>query len=149
LATTVLERSDRLLRRQLDERAAELLLRYIEGLGIKVWTRAETAAVVSSGHASEVVLKDARSAPADVIVAAAGIAPNVALADQAQLDVRRGVIVDEHMKTNDDRVFAAGDVAEFEGQVAGLWPAAVEQARVAAEGGGPGRTKAYLRTMPA
>ena len=148
LATTVLERSDRLLRRQLDERAAELLLRYIEGLGIKVWTRAETAAVASSGSVSEVVLKDARSAPADVIVAAAGIAPNVALADQAQLDVRRGVVVDEHMKTSDDRVFAAGDVAEFEGQVAGLWPAAVEQARVAAEAAVLESTNPYRGTIP-
>jgi nitrite reductase (NADH) large subunit len=148
LATTVLERSDRLLRRQLDDRAAELLTRYIEGLGIQVWTQAETAAVASNGRVSEVVLKDARRASTEVIVAAAGIVPNVELADQARLEVRRGVIVDEHMTTNDDRVFAAGDVAEFQGQVAGLWPAAVEQARVAAEAAVLESTSPYQGTIP-
>ena len=133
LQTTVLERSDRLLRRQLDERAAGLLHRYLEGLGISVWTGAETVDMSHNGRLGEIVLKDGRAAQAEVLIAAAGITPNVELAKQAGLETARGVIVDDHMRTSDERIFAAGDVAEFAGQVAGLWPAAVEQARVAAE----------------
>jgi NADPH-dependent 2,4-dienoyl-CoA reductase/sulfur reductase-like enzyme/ferredoxin len=148
LSTTVLERSERLLRRQLDERAAELLHRYIEGLGIAVWTRAETAAASHNGRLGEVVLKDGRSAPADVLIAAAGITPNIELAQEAGLETGRGVIVDEHMRTSDERIFAAGDAAEFLGQVDGLWPAAVDQARVAAEAAVLSGTSPYQGTVP-
>ncbi len=148
LQTTVLERSERLLRRQLDERAAELLHRYIEGLGISVWTRAETAEVSHNGRLGEVVLKDARTAEAEVLIAAAGIAPNLELAKEAGLETGRGVIVDDHMRTSDERIFAAGDVAEFRGQVAGLWPAAVDQARVAAEAAVLKETNPYQGTVP-
>jgi nitrite reductase (NADH) large subunit len=148
LQTTVLERSDRLLRRQLDERAAGLLHRYLEGLGISVWTSAETVDVSHNGRLGEVVLKDGRAAQAEVLIAAAGITPNVELAKQAGLETARGVIVDDHMRTSDERIFAAGDVAEFAGQVAGLWPAAVEQARVAAEAAVLKDTTPYRGTVP-
>jgi NADPH-dependent 2,4-dienoyl-CoA reductase/sulfur reductase-like enzyme/ferredoxin len=148
LSTTVLERSDRLLRRQLDERAAQLLQRYIEGVGISVWTDAETAAVSRNGRVNGVLLKDARLAPADLLIVAAGIAPNVDLARDAGLECNRGVVVDEHMRTSDASILAAGDVAEFRGQVSGLWPAAVEQARVAAEAAVLEDTSPYSGTVP-
>jgi nitrite reductase (NADH) large subunit len=148
LATVVLERSERLLRRQLDARAAELLTRYLEGLGIAIWTEAETASVSYNGRLNEVTLKDARAAPADILVVAAGITPNVELAKDAGIECNRGIVVDDHMRTNDERIFAAGDVAEFEGQVPGLWPAAVDQARVAAEAAVLEDTNPYQGTVP-
>jgi nitrite reductase (NADH) large subunit len=61
--------------------------------------------------------------------------------------VNRGVLVDDRMRTDDPRIFAAGDVAEHRGRVHGLWPVAVEQAEVAADnavGGG----KAYRGSIP-
>jgi NAD(P)H-nitrite reductase large subunit len=83
-----------------------------------------------------------------VLIVAAGIAPNLELARGAGLDTGRGVIVDDHMRTSDERIFAAGDVAEFDGQIAGLWPAAVEQARVAAEAAVLSETSPYHGTVP-
>jgi NADPH-dependent 2,4-dienoyl-CoA reductase/sulfur reductase-like enzyme/ferredoxin len=148
LSTTVLERSDRLLRRQLDQRAAELLQRYIERLGISVWTDAGTAAVSHNGRLDGVLLNDARIAPADLLIVAAGITPNVDLAREAGLECNRGVIVDQHMRTSDANIFAAGDVAELRGHVSGLWPAAVEQARVAAEAAVLEDTSPYQGTVP-
>ena len=50
----------------------------------------------------------------------------------AGLRVERGIVVDDAMRTSAPEVFAAGDVCEFNRQVPGLWPVAVEQARVAA-----------------
>jgi NADPH-dependent 2,4-dienoyl-CoA reductase/sulfur reductase-like enzyme/ferredoxin len=147
LHASILERSDRLLRRQLDDRASEYLRRYLEGLGISIVTRAETAAALGDERLSEVLLRDGRALPADLLLVCAGITPNVELAREAGLSVERGVLVDDAMRTDDARIFAAGDVAEHRGQVHGLWPAAVEQAEVAARVA-LGEDAAYRGTVP-
>jgi NAD(P)H-nitrite reductase large subunit len=85
--------------------------------------------------------------PADVVLVAAGIAPSAELARRAGLDVERGVLVDEHLRTSDPRIFAAGDLVEWRGGVLGLWPVAVEQAEVAAENA-VGGTRPYAGTVP-
>jgi NAD(P)H-nitrite reductase large subunit len=143
LRTTVLERSPHLLRRQLDERAGELLRGYLANLGIEVLLEAETTAL-EDGSA---VLADGRRLPADVVLLAAGIAPSVELAQHAGLEVARGVLVDEHLRTSDPRIFAAGDLAEWNGAILGLWPVAVEQAEVAAENA-VGGARPYAGTVP-
>lgn len=147
LHASILERSDRLLRRQLDDRASEYLRRYLEGLGMSIVTRAETAAALGDERLSEVLLRDGRALPADLLLVCAGITPNAELAREAGLAVERGVTVDDSMRTNDQRIFAAGDVAEHRGRVHGLWPAAVEQAEVAACAA-LGEEKAYRGTVP-
>jgi nitrite reductase (NADH) large subunit len=148
LQTTVLERSERLLRRQLDDRAGELLTSYLERLGISIVARAETESVSGNGRIHTVNLKDGRSMPGEILIAAAGITPNIDLAAAAGLETKKGVIVDDHMRTNDELIYAAGDVAEFRGQIAGLWPAAVEQAKVAAEAAVLDATGPYTGTVP-
>ena len=139
LRATVLERSDRLLKRQLDARAATLLQRYLEGLGLEIVTNAETKAVSGSGRLDAVHLNDGRTLDSEILLVAAGIQPNAELAKQANLATNRGVLVNARMQTGDPHILAAGDVAEFEGQVPGLWPTAVAQAEIAADnavGGG-------------
>jgi NAD(P)H-nitrite reductase large subunit len=79
-----------------------------------------------------VQLLDDEPLRADIFIVAAGISSNTELARAAGLDVNRGVRVDAHMATSAPGVYAAGDVAEWEGRVMGLWPVAVEQAEVAA-----------------
>jgi NADPH-dependent 2,4-dienoyl-CoA reductase/sulfur reductase-like enzyme/ferredoxin len=147
LRTTVLERSDRLLRRQLDQRAADILRAYIEGLGMEIAMEASTSALSANGRVNLVMLDDDRYLPVDLFLVAAGITPNVALARAADLSVGRGVIVDDRMRTSDPAIFAAGDVAEFDSAVLGLWPTAVEQAEVAAENA-LGGDRAYAGSVP-
>jgi NADPH-dependent 2,4-dienoyl-CoA reductase/sulfur reductase-like enzyme/ferredoxin len=147
LRTTVLERGDRLLRRQLDARASALLQGYLEGLGLEILTSADTAVLSANGRLGSVGLTDEREVPADLFLAAAGIAPNSELAREAGLDVKRGVLVDERMRTSDPEILAAGDVAEHAGKVLGLWPVAVEQAEVAADNA-VGGDKAYKGSIP-
>jgi nitrite reductase (NADH) large subunit len=132
LAVSVLERGEWLLRRQLDARGSALLRQYLETMGMDIIVQAETAAPLGDGRVSQVLLKDGRTLPCDLLLIAVGIQPNVELARAAGLQVNRGVIVDAAMRTSAPDVFAAGDACEFEGQVLGLWPVAVEQARVAA-----------------
>ena len=50
---------------------------------------------------------------ADGVVAGLGIQPNVALAEQAGLAVEDGILVDEHLRTSQEAIYAAGDVANF------------------------------------
>nr|MDP8942836.1 FAD-dependent oxidoreductase [Actinomycetota bacterium] len=132
LKVSVLERSGTLLRRQLDDAGGRLLRRYLEGLGLEVVLEAAAAEVEGDGRPRRVRLEDGRELPCDLFLVSAGISPNVDLARDAGLEVNRGVLVDDHMRTSGPDIFAAGDVAEHRGQVYGQWPAAVEQAEVAA-----------------
>jgi NAD(P)H-nitrite reductase large subunit len=61
-----------------------------------------------------------------------GIRPNVELARQAGIPVGKGVLVDSRMRTRVPDVYAAGDIAEHDGNVFGLWPIASEQGQTAA-----------------
>lgn len=148
LHVTVLERSEWLLRRQLDQRGAQLLQEYLEGLGLQIMTSVETASLQGEDRVRQVVLKDGRAIPCDVFLVAAGITPNVELARDAGLEVNRGVVVDDTLRTSDPHIFAAGDVAEHRGAVYGLWPAAAEQAQIVAANA-LGDTKAYEPVPPA
>lgn len=148
LSVTVLEWGEWLLRRQLDFRAAQLLQTYLEGLGLTIMLGTSAARLESGeGRLRRVRLKDDRAVDAEVLLVAVGIVPSVHLAAKADLEVRRGVVVDAAMRTSDPAIFAVGDVAEYEGTVLGLWPTGVEQAEVAAENA-VGGSRRYGGTVP-
>ncbi len=135
-STTVLESSDRLLGRQLDKGAADILLARVRQMGLEVWTGVDVERVVTGGGTEGGVtgahLAEGRTVKGNLILVTAGVRPNLDLARAAGLSVNRGVVVDGFLRTSDERIFAAGDCAEWEGQTWGTIPAAVEQARVAA-----------------
>jgi NADPH-dependent 2,4-dienoyl-CoA reductase/sulfur reductase-like enzyme/nitrite reductase/ring-hydroxylating ferredoxin subunit len=60
-----------------------------------------------------VELGDAEPLPADLVVAGIGVAPRTALAESAGLKVGNGILVDSRLRTSDENVYAAGDVARF------------------------------------
>lgn len=132
LNVSVLERSTALLRRQLDARGGEFLRSYLEGLGISIVMEAETESVQGQSRIEQVTLKDGRTLPCDLLLVAAGIRSELTLAKEIGLETSRGVVVDDTMQTSQAGIFAAGDVAEFNGKTLGLWPVAVAQAEVAA-----------------
>ncbi len=132
LQVTVLERGQRLLSRQFDSRCSELVRAHFNQLGIEVLYGAEAASLEGGDQISTVLLKDGTSLPCDVFLAAVGIRPNTDLASASGLAVNRGILVDDRMQTSVPGVFAAGDVAEHNAMVLGLWPIAAKQAQVAA-----------------
>ncbi|MFE6835784.1 NAD(P)/FAD-dependent oxidoreductase [Streptomyces sp. NPDC057705] len=75
-----------------------------------------------------VELADGYRLEADVVVLACGVRPRTGLAQAAGLEVRKGIVVDDHLRTSDPRIHAIGDCAEHAGQVYGLAGAALEQA---------------------
>jgi nitrite reductase (NADH) large subunit len=123
---------DRLMERQLDARAAAMLRRAVEARGIAVHLNAETARIVGKQRAVGVALKDGRTLPADLVVVAAGIRPNVDLAHTVGLNVGRGIVVDDGLQTGIAGIHAIGECAEHRGICYGLVEPAYEQARILA-----------------
>jgi nitrite reductase (NADH) large subunit len=132
LEVTVVEGFDWLLPRQLAQSVSQLLQRHLEGLGVAVRCGVRVKAIVGDEAAKGVILaEDDELLPAELVLVAAGVRPNSYLARQSQLEVKQGVIVDDHMQTSDPEILAAGDVAEHRGVVYGLWPTAYAQGAVA------------------
>ncbi|MBA2360365.1 MAG: FAD-dependent oxidoreductase, partial [Actinobacteria bacterium] len=67
----------------------------------------------------------------DLFLVSAGIRSNVEIAQEAGLEVGRGIVVDDELRTSAPAILAAGDAAEHRGTVSGFWPAAVDQGRIA------------------
>jgi nitrite reductase (NADH) large subunit len=129
---TLLHLMDRLMERQLDAPAADLLKTLVERKGIKVLLNANTARIHGDTRVEGVELADGQRIEADAVVFAAGIRPNTSLAKEAGISVNRGVVVDDHLQTSARNIFALGECAEHRGICYGLVEPAYEQAGVLA-----------------
>ncbi|PDT90384.1 assimilatory nitrite reductase large subunit [Bradyrhizobium sp. Y36] len=129
---TLLHLMDRLMERQLDAPAADLLKTLVERKGIRILLNASTARIHGDGHVEAVGLADGSRIEADAVIFAAGIKPNVALAKEAGIAVNRGVVVNDVMQTSSSDIFALGECAEHRGTCYGLVEPAYEQARALA-----------------
>ncbi len=129
---TLVHLMDRLMERQLDAPAATMLKRAVEAKGIDVLLNVETARFVGDGTVAGIALADGRVLEADTVVVAVGIKPNAEIAAAAGLEVGRGIVVDDQLKTSAPNIFAIGECAEHRGTCYGLVEPAYEQARVLA-----------------
>ena len=129
---TVIEIQDRLMPRQLDPEAAGRLRAHLQGLGIEFRMGGGVRELRGTDKVEALVLSDGTVLKADTIMVSAGIQPQVSWAKAAGLSCGRGIEVDDAMATSADGVWACGDVAQWRGQVPGLWAVAQEQALVAA-----------------
>jgi nitrite reductase (NADH) large subunit len=119
-----------LMERQLDSAAGELLRRDLDARGIAFFTNGQTEEIVGTDRAEGVVLADGREISADLVVLAIGIRPNIDLARAAGLDVNRGILVGDDMRTSAADIYAVGECIEHNGAVFGLVAPIWEQARV-------------------
>lgn len=129
---TLVHLMDRLMERQLDAPAAELLKSLVELKGITILLNANTARFHGETCVEGVELTDGRRIDADAVIFAAGIRPSIALAKEAGIAVNRGIVVDDVMQTGAADIFALGECAEHRGICYGLVEPAYEQARVLA-----------------
>jgi nitrite reductase (NADH) large subunit len=121
-----------LMERQLDAPAGQLLQRDLDRRGIAFFTNGQTEEITGTERAEGVQLADGRYIPADLVVLAIGIRPNIDLARDARLDVNRGIVVTDDMRTSDPDIFAVGECVEHRGQTFGLVAPLWDQARVCA-----------------
>ncbi len=131
--TTVLHIMPTLMERQLDPVSAGLLKADLETRGLKVITEANTKAILGEDRARGVTLADGTELPADIVVMAAGIRPNIALAKEAGLACGRGIQVDDGMTTSDPAIFAVGECVEHRGALFGLVAPLWDMAKVLAD----------------
>jgi nitrite reductase [NAD(P)H] large subunit len=129
---TLVHLMDRLMERQLDAPAAELLKSLVERKGIEILLNANTARLHGETRVEGVELVDGQRIDAEAVIFAAGIRPNVTLAKDAGIGVNRGIVVDDHLQTGATDIFALGECAEHRGICYGLVEPAYEQARVLA-----------------
>nr|WP_283817776.1 FAD-dependent oxidoreductase [Bradyrhizobium canariense] len=129
---TLLHLMDRLMERQLDAPAADLLKTLVERKGIRILLNASTARIHGEGHVEGVELADGSRIEADAVIFAAGIRPNITLAKDAGIAVNRGIVVNDEMQTASPDIYALGECAEHRGTCYGLVEPAYEQARVLA-----------------
>jgi nitrite reductase (NADH) large subunit len=124
-----------LMERQLDDTAGKLLQKSLEARGIRFEIGAQTEALIpdKDGRVMAVKFKDGREIPADLVVMAAGIRPNTALAESMGLYCQRGIVVSDTMQTTTDpRIYAVGECAAHRGIAYGLVAPLFEQGRVCA-----------------
>ncbi len=136
---TVVEMGDRLVPRMMTPAAGGMIRRWVEQKGIRVRTGAGVEFIEPGQTAPlNVALTTGEHLACDLLIVAAGVAPNVAFLEGTDVHVAKGVLVDDGMQTSVPGIYAAGDVAEapdlFSGRhlVAAIQPNAADQARVAA-----------------
>lgn len=136
LTVDVVHAGPTLMNAQLDDPAGAILRKSVEDLGIGVHTDKRTTEVITddADRLRGVLFSDGSRLDCDMLVIAAGIRPNVGLAQRAGLTVERAIVTDDHMRSiDDDDVYVVGECAQHRGQVYGLVAPLWEQAKVLAD----------------
>ncbi len=129
---TVVHLMDTLMERQLDATGGGYLADKMNRLGVTVLLGLSTTAILGNGKVEGVQFKGGGSIPADLVVVAAGIRPNVALGQKAGLEIKRGIVVNDYMETSHPDIFAVGECVQHNGICYGLVAPLLEQGKVLA-----------------
>lgn len=149
LDVSVIEFMPHLLPLQLDAEGAQALQSLLESMGMRILTGTATEAIQGDELPTGVRIKDGHVVDAELVLISCGIRPRIELAREAGIDVNRGVVVNQQLRTSATDVYAAGDVAEFEGTIYGIIPAATDQARIASANMVASGSATYNGTIPA
>lgn len=127
----VIEVADKLMGRQLDEEAGQLMGEIIKGLGIEFRINAKITEITGEDKVTGVQLENEEFFPADLVIVSCGVRANTSLAKAAGIAIERAVIVNERMETNRKNVYACGDCAQYQGMNYAIWPEALEMGKIA------------------
>lgn len=118
-----------LMERQLDETAARMLQKELEGQGMKFLLEKETKEIVGSTGVKGVRFNDGTEVGADLVVMAAGVRPNVQLAKKTGIETNRAILVNDYMETSVPNIYAVGECVEHRGMIYGLVQPLYEQGK--------------------
>ncbi|AIJ21102.1 FAD-dependent oxidoreductase [Amycolatopsis methanolica] len=127
---TVVHPVGHVMERQLDAGAGAVLAKALGELGIDFKLGAGAARYLPGDGLK---LDDGSKVHADLLVVSTGVRAETTLAVEAGLEVDRGVVVDDALRTSDGRIHAIGDCAQHPGTVSGLVEPAWQQAKVLAD----------------
>ncbi|GEO10935.1 nitrite reductase large subunit NirB [Segetibacter aerophilus] len=133
--TQIIEFAPRLMPRQIDDAGSKILQAKLETLGLKIHTNKNTSAILGDDCITGMQFADESHISVDMLVISAGIKPRDEIAKLAGLEVghRGGIVVNDHMLTNDPNIFAIGECALYNGMIYGLVAPGYEMAQVVAD----------------
>ncbi|MFA6920993.1 MAG: nitrite reductase large subunit NirB [Gallionella sp.] len=120
------------MERQLDKVGGGLLQAALEKRGLKFYLSRQTEAILGETAVTGLRFVDGEEIAADLVIMAAGIRPNIALAKSAGIHCERGIVVTDTMQTFDPKIYSVGECVQHRGQTYGLVAPLFEQAKVAA-----------------
>ena len=132
LEVTVIEMMQRILPRQLDEDGSKIFEKCIEKSNVKLYKNSKAERFKGTNDVEGIYLDNGEFVKADIVIISSGITPNKELAQSADIKTNRGIVVDEKMQTSKENIYACGDVAEYKGNIIGLWQISSDQGKVAA-----------------
>lgn len=132
MQVSVVHIGDSVLNQQLDQTAAAMLQADLEQRGINFYMNACTAEIQGDTHVTGIRFDDGREVAADLVVMAAGIRPDIQLAQDAGLQVDRAILVNDTMQSYDPSIYAVGECAQHRGVAYGLVAPLYEQAKICA-----------------
>ncbi len=143
---SIVEVGPRLMARQLDEKTSNLLEKKLEEAGVPVYFNTSVEQIIG-GTEVEGVKMSQGTILCDAVLYSIGVIPNLDIVQNTSIATNRGILVNDRMETNVDHVYAAGDVTEWNGIVAGLWQPAMDQGKVAGKNMASSSAE-YQQTIP-
>ena len=138
LTVHVLEMEERILQRVTTPQMSEYYHNLHTSRGVNIHTNTGVTGFAGEGDVAKVLCGEDRSFDADLVIVGIGIIPNIELAQEAGLDCENGIVVDDHCRTSDPDIYAAGDCTNHPNPLLDRRlrlesvPNAMEQARVCA-----------------
>ena len=135
---TVIEMAPHMLARMMDEIGGDMIKRWCEKEGVKVFTSTKVTGISEGTNGLHLSLEGADDVDADLVVCATGVAPNIGFLKDTGVETDHGILVDEYLQTTVADIYAAGDVAQGydfstgKQEVHAIQPTASEHGRIAA-----------------
>lgn len=136
---SVVETGNRMVPRMLNEKAGGLLKQWCLDKGINVITSCSVDAIRENpDHSATVVLNNGTELPAQLVITATGVKPNVDFLESSGINIDQGILVNRQLQSSDPNIYAAGDVAQGldfstgEYSVQAIQPTATDHGRIAA-----------------
>ena len=133
IKVSIVELADRILSTTFDTKASEIIQDALRKEGCNIFTNNTVVEILDKGNnkkVKSVTLKTRKQIPADLVITAIGVGPNIQLVKNTSISINKGILVDETMHTNVKDIYAAGDVCE---KNIPIWPNAFKQGRIAGE----------------
>lgn len=127
----IIQSSSHLLSRQLDEEVSKKLERELEREGFNLILNSRTKEILGGEKIEGIRLNEERDLETDVVLLSTGVRSNLDLVKETDIKHDRGIIVDKHLRTNIDNIYAAGDVIQFNKMTLGLWTVSNAEGKIA------------------
>lgn len=129
---SILEFSNKLMARQMDVAASDFIIKQLEKVGIEVKTNANVIEILGDSKVESYKLENGEEQKTDMILYSIGVRPNINILKDAEININKGVVVDENYMTSNPNIYALGDIAEYNSMVNGTWTAAMNSGKIAA-----------------